>query len=241
MSERPGSPLSLRTAWLAEPGVWIWEIVDAPGQHVVESCWAAGWVGYDTQEAAEQAGLGRLAAAIAAGAVRAATAPADEPAERAAPRGRLIIVPRSRASLYRALKRSFGDDAGVEVVLDRRFRERRMPGPRHEPDRRAGDRRRRADLDEQLASGRSITVPVSPGRERAFDADARAILVLYCGQHVVRCRRCEQTLRIRWLRRTEAWTFWCPGCAADLTTEIVRHTRACGYWATRRSVARITA
>src|SRR5215475_7043774 len=61
MGERPESALALRTEWLADPGVWVWEIIDASGQYVVESCWAAGWVGYDTQESAERAAIDRLA------------------------------------------------------------------------------------------------------------------------------------------------------------------------------------
>lgn len=236
MSER--SPLVLRTAWLVEPGVWIWEIGDAGGEQVVDSCWTAGWVGYNSEEAAEHAGLGRLAelhaAAGVGGSVVSDSASGASDASIAtgprSPRGRLIVVPRSRATLYRALKRSFEDDANVEVVLDRRFKERRVGGRHHQPDRRGGDRRRRADVDAQLAAGRSVTVPVAVSRARPFDVDGRAILMLCCSEHVVGCRACGKTYRIRWLCRRGLSSFSCPSCGADVTLEIVRHTRVCGYW-----------
>lgn len=238
MSER--SALVLRTAWLAEPGVWIWEIAEAGGE-IVESCWTAGWLGFDTEEDAEHAGLGRLATLRTAAGGNGAVEPGGgaRPIDpmlamsHRSPRGRLIVVPRSRATLYRALKRSFEDDENVEVVLDRRFRERRASRRRQEPERRSGDRRRRADVDAQLAAGCSVTIPVTGPRTHPFDADGRAILVLLCSEHVVGCRACEQTYRIRWLRRSEGSSFACPGCGADVTLEVARHTYACGYWLDR--------
>src|SRR5262245_3292988 len=239
MSERPESPLALRTEWLADPGVWVWEIIDASGQYVVESCWAAGWVGYDTQESAEHAAIARLAEmsreAPSNGSREneAPLAPHDE--SRRSIRSRLIVVPRPRASLYRALKRAFCDDEHIEVVLDRRFKERRRAPHPHQPDRRDSDRRRRIDVEAQLASGRSVTIPIDVQRTSPFDADGRAILFLCCSEHVVGCRTCEKTYRIRWLRRTEQWFYFCPGCGSDVTSEIVRHTQACGYWAGRTS------
>lgn len=243
MSERPESPLALRTEWLAEPGVWVWEIIDASGRYVVESCWAAGWVGYDSEDAAEHAGVTRLAEmsrASAGGEWRGPAPAADVPRTpfgdgRRGHRKRLIVVPRPRAALYRALKRAFGDDAHVEVVLDRRFRERRAAREAHQPDRRGGDRRRRADVDVQLASGRSVTIPINAQRAGPFDADGRAILILCCGEHIVGCRTCDKTYRIRWLRRAEPGLFSCPSCGSDVTAEVVRHTQACGYWTGRTS------
>ncbi|MGH7392641.1 MAG: hypothetical protein ACREM3_24760 [Candidatus Rokuibacteriota bacterium] len=243
MSERPESPMVLRTEWLAEPGVWVWEIVDASGRYVVESCWTTGWVGYATEEGAEQAARTRLAEIArgragdgSRGTAPAVGAPAVPLADgRRSQRGRLIVVPRARSALYRALKNAFRDDANVEVVLDRRFRQRRAAREAREPDRRAGDRRCRTDVDGQLASGRSVTVPIEAQWTRAFDADDRAILFLCCSEHLVGCRVCEQTYRMRWLPRTALWRFSCPGCAFDLTPEVVRHTQTCWYWASRRT------
>ncbi len=229
--------LALRTTWLAEPGVWIWEITEAGGEQVIESCWAAGWVGYGSEEEAEHAGLGRLAEMqAAAGAWPAGDDGSGSPPDGAAttalrtPRGRLIVVPRSRASLYRALKRSFEDDDNVEVVLDRRFRERRSGRPHDQTDRRFGDRRRRSDVEGQLAAGRSVTIPVTPARPAPFDADGRAILVLCCAWHVVGCQACEQTYQVRWLAPRGLAGFSCPGCGADMALELVRHTYSCRYW-----------
>lgn len=219
MSERPESPLIVRTAWLAEPSVWIWEIFDPASQQVIENCWAAGWAGYDGREAAERAGLARL------GELRGGPGPKAA----SVPQCRLITVPRGRTALYQTLKRSFADNAIVEVILDRRVKERRAGAAAHEPVRRWGDRGRGSDIDAQLAAGRS-----AQGMQ-AFDADARAILFLCCSEHLVGCPTCENTYRIRWLPRTDPWLFSCPLCGFDLTGEIGGHTETCLYWASRRA------
>jgi hypothetical protein len=51
---------------------------------------------------------------------------------------KLIIVNKSRPDTYRRLRHVFADDINVEVIWDRRHRERRRS-----PDARASERRRR--------------------------------------------------------------------------------------------------
>jgi hypothetical protein len=147
-------------------------------------------------------------------------------------RSLLIVVPRTRLDLYKPLKRSFDDHEKVEVVLDRRFRDRRGQSTAHDPDRRRGDRRRRSHLDADLKAGRWVTVPVAPSRLDFADPDTRAILFLYCGEHVVGCSNCLMTYRLRWLPRTDAGAYSCPRCTADMTPAVVAHTQTCWCWAT---------
>ncbi len=148
-------------------------------------------------------------------------------------RARLIIVPKSRVDLYQALKRSFSNDPDTQVILDRRSKDRRGTGGPYEPDRRRGDRRRRTDVEAQLSAGRSVIVPIPWRPGEPFDADARAILILFCGQHVVGCENCRRTYRVRWLPRTDSGRFSCPLCGADITPAVVAHTETCSYWASR--------
>jgi hypothetical protein len=55
---------------------------------------------------------------------------------------KLIIVDRAKADAYARLKKQFEDDLGVEVVFDRRSRERRLNPRNRGPERRSRDRRR---------------------------------------------------------------------------------------------------
>ena len=63
-----------------------------------------------------------------------------------------LIVSKQQPSLYSYLEQDFATDEGVRVILDRRFGERRRGPAPVDADRRRGDRRARADLDERLTS-----------------------------------------------------------------------------------------
>jgi hypothetical protein len=153
-------------------------------------------------------------------------------------RSLLIVVPREREDVYDSLRRSFRDDPKVEIVLDRRAADRRGPAASHEPERRQGERRRRAALEAELAAGRWIAVPISGIALDLLDADTRAILFLYCGEHVVACQHCQMTYRLRWLSRSGAAGYACPRCGADMATAITAHARTCWAWTTRTGHAK---
>src|SRR3989442_10454162 len=138
----------------------------------------------------------------------------------------LLIVPRSRLDLYKPLKRSFDDHAKVQVILDRRFRDRRgQSAAARDPERRRADRRRRAHLDTDLRAGRWVTIPVPPSRLDFADPDTRAILFLYCGEHVVGCGNCLMTYRLRCVPRTDACRYSCPRCTTYMTPAVCAHTQ----------------
>ena len=59
---------------------------------------------------------------------------------------KLIIVQRSKADAYARLRKQFEDDLGVEVLFERRTRERRRNPPNVGPERRSRERRRLAKL-----------------------------------------------------------------------------------------------
>jgi hypothetical protein len=64
----------------------------------------------------------------------------------------MLIVARAEDRLYHYLKRTFADVVTVEVVRDRRFRERRQPQPGAPAvERRGGQDRRRRDVSDALA------------------------------------------------------------------------------------------
>ncbi len=63
---------------------------------------------------------------------------------------RLFIVPRWNPTLFEYLADHFSRERTVQVLLDRRWDERRRLVQRHEPERRAADRRRRQGLDDLL-------------------------------------------------------------------------------------------
>ena len=54
---------------------------------------------------------------------------------------KLIIVSRSKPDVYAKLKKQFQDEIGVEVVFERRSRERRRMPHNAGPERRSRDRR----------------------------------------------------------------------------------------------------
>ena len=53
----------------------------------------------------------------------------------------LFVVARGHPEVYADLKRQFLGNPDVEVLLDRRFSDRRQRGDGHEPERRRGERR----------------------------------------------------------------------------------------------------
>jgi len=153
----------------------------------------------------------------------------------------LILVPRSRVDLYQALKRSFADDPKAKVILDRRFRERRVRTSSPGVERRKGDRRHRTDVEAQLSAGRSVTVPIFIPAVSLVDPDARAILSLCCRQHVIACQKCQSTYRLGWLPRSDSGLFSCPLCGFDITSVVAAHTETCSYWVGRTPSRRLSA
>jgi hypothetical protein len=63
----------------------------------------------------------------------------------------IFIVARDRPDLYRYLSQTFADAENVQVIWDRRSGERRTTvATVHNPERRQGERRRRAGIDQEL-------------------------------------------------------------------------------------------
>jgi hypothetical protein len=241
MKRSPGNAFVVRTAWLAESNVWVWEMVDASSGEVTERSWPSHWAGYPSRDVAERAGVERLQEVAGPSRVPEALPAAPAPrardeapaAKRQLGRSVLIVVPRTRVDLYQSLKRSFADDAKAEVVLDRRFKERRVKSVQHDRERRRTDRRKRPDIDAQLKADRWVTVPVVPPTVDLSDPDARAILFLCCSSHVVQCQKCQRGYRLGWLRGADPGVFRCPLCGFDITAVVAAHTEMCVYWVKR--------
>jgi|SRR5262245_1934413 len=64
----------------------------------------------------------------------------------------LIVVARNREHLYNFLKRAFEGNETVQIIPDRRFRERRQRSTPHEGGRRQGSRRSPKTIDRMLAA-----------------------------------------------------------------------------------------
>jgi hypothetical protein len=65
----------------------------------------------------------------------------------------LFIVSRQQLDLYRYLSREFSTEADVQVILDRRYGERRIHGERRSTprgDRRDTDRRAQSEIGSQI-------------------------------------------------------------------------------------------
>ena len=246
MKGSPGNAaFVVRTAWLAESNVWVWEMVDASSGEVTERSWPSHWAGYPTREVAEQAGVVRLQEIAGPARVAEALTPSPSPrreeavaAKRQLGRSVLIVVPRTRVDLYQSLKRSFADDAKAEVVLDRRFKDRRVKSTANDRERRKADRRRRPDIDAQLKADRWVTVPVLPPTVDLSDPDARAILFLCCSSHLVQCAKCQRGYRLGWLRGGDPGVYRCPLCGFDITPAVATHTETCVYWVKRGGLTR---
>ena len=150
----------------------------------------------------------------------------------------VIVVPRAKLDLCESLSNSFGEDAKVQVILDRRFTDRRVRAGRHEPEQRREDRRLRSDMDAELQAGRWIVVPCASGQVDFLDPDSRAILFLCCSHHVVPCQKCQNTYQLGWIPRVDRGVFACPLCGNDLTPTVVAHVQTCRYWANRGTGAK---
>lgn len=74
----------------------------------------------------------------------------------------LFVVERTRPEVYDSLRRTCADIDSVQVILDRRSRERRLVTTQRDAERRRGDRRVR-QLDEELASlGFAVVYQAAP-------------------------------------------------------------------------------
>jgi hypothetical protein len=143
-----------------------------------------------------------------------------------------VIVPRADSEACRRLQQALDGD-GTRVVLDRRSTDQTTRRDARQPERR-GERRARSDRDAALAAGKWIIVPADAGELDVLDADARAILFLYCSPHSVPCQRCQETFQLGWLTRTDG-ALTCPRCGDDLTPVVVAHALRCQNWAHRRT------
>ena len=150
----------------------------------------------------------------------------------------VIVVPRAKLDLCESLSNSLGDDAKVQVILDRRFVDRRVRADRREPEQRRRDRRLRSDMDAELRAGRWIVIPRAVEQIDLLDPDTRAILFLCCSHHVVPCQKCQNTYRLSWIPRGDRGVFLCPLCGNDLTPTVIAHAQTCGYWANRGTGAK---
>ncbi len=65
---------------------------------------------------------------------------------------RLFIVPRWNPNLFESLAEKFSRQKTVQVILDRRWDERRQRVQVYEPERRVFDRRERPNIDDLLRS-----------------------------------------------------------------------------------------
>jgi len=135
--------LTVKVLLLGEPPLWGWEILDTEGGGLVESSWAMEWTGYGSSREALRAGLMRLTD-LTRDARRAVLDRRTESSP-AKPR-HLMVVARDAAELYASLKRTFAVSDGIDVILDRRFGERRQRAAPVPVDRRLGERRARPPL-----------------------------------------------------------------------------------------------
>ena len=150
----------------------------------------------------------------------------------------LIVVPRNGQDACRSLSHTFADDSTVEVIVDRRLKDRRSGNGTYRPERRQGDRRTRLEGDAELKVDRWIAVPRTTTRIDFDDPDSKAILFLCCSQHIVPCQRCQNTYRLGWVSRTEPSEFPCPLCGSDLTPVVTAHVQVCSYWVNRNGIKR---
>ncbi len=169
--------LLVRTRLLPGRRLWCWEIVDALDDDVIESSSTGEWNGYASRHEAMSAGLARLLEKTRGARSRRTPSRTAAPSRSATsstvddtgslerllrPRRCLLVVPRSKLELYLSLKRSFADNDRVEVILDRRFAQRRRTSAiAPDPERRSAERRVRVATEAELRAGRWTLVPVS--------------------------------------------------------------------------------
>ena len=149
----------------------------------------------------------------------------------------VVVVPRTGLEACESLRRALGEDSTVQVIVDRRFGERRVRAEPGRPEQRRGGRRRRSDVDVDFKAGRWIAVARADGHIDLGDPDARAILVLCCSQHVIPCGGCQDTYRLGWIARAGTGAVPCPRCGGDLTRVVAAHAQSCRYWVDREAGA----
>jgi hypothetical protein len=73
----------------------------------------------------------------------------------------IFIVARASSDLHEYLTRQFEDESNVEVILDRRYQERRRIRDHEGPERRRYDRRTHQAVDDELQdrSHAIVTIP----------------------------------------------------------------------------------
>ena len=144
----------------------------------------------------------------------------------------LVVVPRAESEACRRLQQTL-EGPGVRVVLDRRDTDRGSH-PESERPKPHEERRARTERDAVLAAGKWIVVAGASEPVDVLDADARAIMFLYCSQHLVPCETCQDTYRLGWLVRTDT-ALLCPRCRADLASIVRAHALRCQNWTHRRT------
>ena len=150
----------------------------------------------------------------------------------------LIVVPRTGQEARQSLNQVFGKDPTVQVVVDRRFTDRRVQADGHRPERRQGERRTQLEADAELRVDRWIAIPRASGHIDFRDPDARAILFLFCSQHAVPCQKCQNTYRIGWISRSDPELFPCPMCGSNLIKVVAAHAQVCAYWVNREAASK---
>ena len=110
--------LRLKVRHAYRPGRWMWEIIDARNDAVIEC-----ELDFEFASDARRSGLARLAELTPA-------LPGAKMDTRARIRRRLVIVARNDDVLYEELRRLFADITGIDVIRDRRRSERRRRGDR---------------------------------------------------------------------------------------------------------------
>ena len=86
----------------------------------------------------------------------------------------MFIIARRHPELYDYLSARFADDAGVAVVLDRRFAPRRRRALPAAAERRRGERRARPEIDEQIrATSLAVVTAPKTAANLAGEAPAR--------------------------------------------------------------------
>jgi hypothetical protein len=82
----------------------------------------------------------------------------------------LLIVARAEDRLYHYLKKTFADVATIEILRDRRFKERRQAAAKPSVERRGGADRRRRDVSHALAVPGWALIK-QPGAEQQTSGD----------------------------------------------------------------------
>src|SRR5207244_7733804 len=137
------------------------EIVDVEDHARVESSWATEWTGYASSRQALRAGTLRLTDLTRSSRGAPLHARRTPAAGQRNQTRYLVVVARAATELYTSLKRTFEDSDSIEVIRDRRFRERRQRNDAVGLDRRRGDRRSRPHVEGQVRWCEWSRVPIT--------------------------------------------------------------------------------